>query len=271
MPIVRDPLDPKISFWHFLAYYLRFTREKEGLSLTQWGQIIGAARSTVSNMEAGRQKIHDDQVKLIDGKFGTGRLFELMLWYARTAHNPDWFRQYTQYEVDATVIRVYQGQIIPGPLHTEAYTRALLVASSAKDVESGVEARMKRQNAILNRPEPPFVWALIDELALYTEIGGSEVMKAQLQHLLDLAELPHISVRIIPRSAGAHLGVDGPFRIICLESRDIAYVGAQRGGRLIETPSEVKELLIDYDRIGQKAASDDASRALIQQRMETLP
>ncbi|WP_396455055.1 helix-turn-helix domain-containing protein [Actinomadura sp.] len=116
MPKVRDPLDPKISQWHLLSYYLRFFREKEGLSLTQWGKIIGAARSTVSNMEAGRHRIHEDHAKLIDRHFGTGRLFELLLWFARTAHNPDWFRQYTQYEKQADQIRLYHGQVIPLPL-----------------------------------------------------------------------------------------------------------------------------------------------------------
>jgi hypothetical protein len=125
MTKTRDPLDPKISLWHFLAYYLRFQREKRGLSLTQWGQIIGAARSTVSNIEAGRRKLGDDQARVLDRKWNTGGLFELLLWYARTSHDPDWFRSYTQYEAEATVIRIYQGQGIPIPLQTEEYMRAL--------------------------------------------------------------------------------------------------------------------------------------------------
>jgi hypothetical protein len=269
MPIVRDPLDPKISFWHFLAYYLRFEREKQGLSLTQWGQIIGAARSTVSNMEAGRHKIHDDQVKLIDGKFGTGRLFELLLWYARTAHNPDWFRQYTQYEADATIIRIYHGQVIPTPLQAEAYIRALLLASNVKDVEASVEARMARQDAMFSSDEPPEIWLLLDEPALTYEIGGPETMREQLRHLLKLGMLPNISIRLLPKSSGAHLGLDGPFRVISMESRDVAYAGAQRGGRLIEATGEVRDLRVDFERIGHKALCEDDSRTLIEQYLET--
>lgn len=265
---VRNPLDPKTSLWHFLAYLLRFEREKNGCSLTQWGQIINAARSTVSNIEAGRLKIHEDQARKIDKKWNTGGLFELLLWFARTAHDPDWFRQYVQYEIQAAVIRVYQNQVVPGPLQTEDYTRALLMASNVDDVDAAVRARMERQSAILDRPRPPFVWVLLDQSILEQEIGGRSVMKEQLLRLLELAAQPSISVRIIPKSAGAHPGLDGPFRIINLESRDVAYAGAQRGGRLIEGTGEVREMGIDWDRIGQKSASEDASRSLIEAVLE---
>jgi transcriptional regulator with XRE-family HTH domain len=268
---VREQLDPKISLWHFLAYYLRFQREKQGLSLAQWGQIIGAARSTVSNIEAGRRKLGDDQAKVLDDKWQTGGLFELLLWYARTAHDPDWFRSYTQYEAEATVIRIYQGQVIPIPLQTEAYTRMLLKEGDTKDIDAEVEDRMARQAAILGRADPPLVWALLDESALECQVGGFEIMREQLQRLVELSELPHVSIRLIPKNAGAHLGLDGPFRIISLESRDVAYAGAQRGGRLIEATGEVRELRVDYERIGMKALPEDASRALFERLLEKHP
>jgi Domain of unknown function (DUF5753) len=265
---VRDPLDPKISLWHFLAYYLRFQREKVGLSLTQWGQLIGAARSTVSNIEAGRLKIHDDQAKVLDKQYDTGGLFQLLLFYARAEHNPDWFRQTTQYEAEARIIRIYQGQIIPPPLQVEGYARALLAEGSPKDLDADVEARMARQAAILGRPDPPFVWVLLDESVVDCPIGGAATMSAQLQWLVELGRLPHISIRVIPRSAGAHIALDGAFRIMSLEDRDVAYAGAHRGGRLIEATREVRELAVDYDRIGMKALSEDASRTLIERLLE---
>jgi hypothetical protein len=169
----------------------------------------------------------------------------------------------------AEVIRIYQGQVIPGPLQTEDYARALLLASSeVKDLDETLKARMERQAAILDRPEPPYVWALLDEDVLDDCIGGVEVMRAQLRYLLELMRRPNISIRIIPRSTGAHIGKDGPFRIIAVDSRDIAYAGAARGGRLIEMCGEVEQFKLDFDRIGQKAASEDASRILIERRLE---
>ncbi|MCO5989938.1 helix-turn-helix transcriptional regulator [Actinoallomurus spadix] len=253
-----------------LAYLLRWEREKNGLSLTQWGKIATAAPSTVSNVEAGRRKIDERQAKIIDRHFQTGGLFELLLWYAQRGHNPDWAQSVIGYEAIAGMIRIYQGQIIPAPFQTEDYARALLLASSdVKDIDETLKARMEWQSSILERPDPPYVWALLDEDVLDDCIGGPEVMQAQLRYLLELIKRPNLSVRIIPRSAGAHIGKDGPFRLISVEGRDIAYAGAARGGRLIEMCGEVDQFRLDFDLIGQKAASDDASRVLIERRLET--
>lgn len=269
MPInVRDPLDPKISLWHFLAWQLRYEREKQGLSLTQWGRIIGAARSTVSNIEAGRLKIDDDQAIAIDRHSDTGRLYEILLWYARIAHNPDWFRQYRQYEAKSEMIKIYHGQAIPGPLQVDDYTRAVLEVTGEKDIEVILAERIALNRAILGREDPPLVWALMDESVLALPVGGPEVMRAQLRWLRELADRRHMIIRIIPTSAGAHLGLDGPFQVIRMETRNVAYSGAQSGGRLIEGPSEVKDLDIRFDLIGAKAASEDGSRALIEQYLE---
>ncbi|WP_149263760.1 DUF5753 domain-containing protein [Actinomadura sp. K4S16] len=264
----RDPLDPKISLWHFLAYALRFEREKHDHSLARCGQIIGAARSTVSNMEAGRLKLHDDQARVLDKKYNTPRLFEMLIWFARTAHEPDWFRQYAQYEAQANLIRIYQGQVIPVPFQTEDYARAFVQAGGASDVETVVAARMARQKALLSGTSGPLLLVLLDEGVLYRPVGGAEVMRAQLHRLLEFGERPNVIMRVIPRSAGACIGLDGPFQIMSLEARDIAYIGAFRGGRLVEVPSEVRQLSMDFERIGAKALHEDASRALIRKVME---
>lgn len=268
MPIVREPLDPKLSLWHFLAYELRYERERHGLSLAQMGKIINAARSTVSNIEAGRRKIDDRQAKTIDRVWDTGRLFELLHWYAQTSHGPDQGRTYTRYEATAGTIKIYHGKAIPGPLQTDDYTRALLREGDAADIEAGPAERINRGRAVLDRPDPPFIWVLIDESVLACPVGGPRVMREQLRYLRELTDLPNVIIRIVPTSAGAHQGFDGPIRIISLETRDVAYAGAQNGGRLIEETSEVKELAVRFDRIGAKAMSEDESRVLIQWYME---
>src|SRR3954447_19198846 len=80
MPIVRDPLNPKISLWNWLAFELRYQRELHGLSLTQVGKLIHVVRSTVSNIEAGRGRIDEDQAKILDTRSGTGHLLQLLLY-----------------------------------------------------------------------------------------------------------------------------------------------------------------------------------------------
>ncbi|MBO2447426.1 helix-turn-helix transcriptional regulator [Actinomadura barringtoniae] len=252
MAITREPLDPTASFWHFLAYQLRFVREQHGLSLAQWGRIIGAARSTVSNIEANRRKIDDAQAKVIDDHCGTGRLFQVMLWFARTTHDPDWFRQYTVYESEADVIRAYQGQIIPVPLQTEDYARAIQTTADIDDIDKAVAGRRARKDAVLGRTQPALLWVLLDEAVLDRPIGGAQTMRDQLQHLLELSDLPRVSIRVVPKSAGAYVGLGGSFQVMSLKSRDVVYVGAHRGGRLVEASAEAREYGLDYERIGAK-------------------
>lgn len=263
-----DEIDPTSSLYAWIAYDLRIYRKRHGMTGTQVGKIIGYVRSHVSNLEAGRVQLDLKQADLLDEAWDTGGHFHRLVTFARKGHDPNWLLQHGQYEVTASVIRIYQGQIIPPPLQTEDYMRALLAESDAEDLEQAVQSRMARQDAILSRPSPPYVWVLIDEDAVTSEIGGREVMCAQLRHLLELGKLPHVSVRLLPKSTGAHLGLDGPFRLISVKNRQVAYVGARRGGRLIEDAAEVQELAVDYERIGFKALSEEASRARIVELLE---
>lgn len=268
MPIVRDPLNPKLSMWHFLAFYLRFWREKAGLSLTQCGEVMGVQRGTVSNFEAGRRRPQEDHMRALDKHYGTGWLFQLLLWFARMAHDPDWARQCMKYEKQATAIKTYHGKAVPRPLQTEGYIRALVEASSIRDIETEVAERLEGQRLILEREDAPLLWFLVDEGVLATPVGGRTVMADQLRHLLKASGQSNIIMRIIPTSAGAHVGFDGPFQIICLDDRDVAHAGAQNCGRLIEGPSEVRDFSTKFERIGAKALPEDASRALVEQYLE---
>ncbi|MFD0687869.1 helix-turn-helix domain-containing protein [Actinomadura fibrosa] len=268
MPIVREPLDPKISMWHFLAFFMRFWRERMGMSLTQCGQVIGCQRSTVSNFESGRRRPHDDHMRLLDKHYGTGVLFQVMLWFARMAHDPDWGRQLIKYEEQAIAIRSYHGHSIPRQFQTEDYIRALVEAGSAEDVQAEVAERLARQRKLRERERLPFTILIMDESVLGSCVGGADVMRAQLVQLRQAMDLPNVIIRFVRSSAGAHEGFDGPFQIIGLESRDVAYAGAQNGGRLIEGPWKVREMWSRFDRIGAKALPEDASRALVEQYLE---
>ncbi|MFD0899591.1 Scr1 family TA system antitoxin-like transcriptional regulator [Actinomadura sediminis] len=268
MPIVREPLDPKTSQWHFLAFYLRFLREQAGLSLTQCGRILNVARSTVSNMEAGRLRPHEGHLAKLDERYGTGELLRVMLWYARMAHDPDWFGQFSAYEQEARSIKTYHGLAVPHPLQTEEYTRSLVSAGSPKGIEDELRERAERKAAILDRGDPPDLWVLLGEGVLAQEVGGVAVMAGQLRYLLELADEHRVILRIVPFSAGGTLGVDGSLQIIRLEARDVAYVGAQCGGRLIESPPEVREVADIFDRIGANALPESDSRQMIKRYLE---
>lgn len=270
MPIVRDPLNPKLSMWHFLAFYLRFWREKAGLSLTQCGEVMGVQRGTVSNFEAGRRRPQEDHMRALDKHYGTGWLFQLLLWFARMAHDPDWGRQLVKYEQEAHLIKTYHGQVIPLALQTDEYTWSYVQAGTPKDFEAEMAERVARKKVFFDRGTDVEMWATLDESVLAREVGDPTIMKAQLEHLLAMADLPQVSLRIVPFKSGAHVGVDGPMQVLSLEGRDIAYSGAQNGGRLIETPGEVRELSVMFDRIGAKALSEAGSREIIKRYLESF-
>ncbi|GAB2860077.1 hypothetical protein GCM10022221_69570 [Actinocorallia aurea] len=135
MPNTREPLDPRESMWHWLAFQLRYLRETNELTLDQVGALIVAARSTVSNIEAGRLRIDERQAFKLDQRYGTGFMLQLLLYYARMGHNPEWIQRVSVYEAEARVVKIYSGSMIPGPLQAERYIRALLAEWGEGDIE----------------------------------------------------------------------------------------------------------------------------------------
>ncbi|MBW8481400.1 helix-turn-helix domain-containing protein [Actinomadura parmotrematis] len=260
----REMIDPKASMWSWMAFDLWFYRTQRGLSLAQVGLIVKATRGTVSNWEAGRLKPKQDQLKLLDSAWSTGGHFERLAWYARTGHEPDWFRQFLQYEEAASEIRAYHGKTVPVLLQTAGYSQALLWAAGRnREVEAESRARAKRQK-ILQREDGPYLWILLDQEVLELPVGGPQVMREQLRQMIDVMKNPRFSVRVVTRETGPHPGHDGSFQLYRVGDRRVAYAAAQIGGRLIEDTAEVSTLGIRFDQIGALALSRDASIELIQ-------
>lgn len=257
---VRENIDPDSSLWAWLAFDLWFYRTQRGLSLAQAAQIVRLARGTVSNWEAGRLRPGSQYMVILDEAWNTGGHFQRLHRYASTGHDPDWFKQYIQYESGARVMKIFHGKSVPVPVQTLDYARALLLAGGeAQHRDREVEARRRRQE-VLVKPAPPHIWIILDEDVLDRPVGGREVMEAQLDHLLEVDALPHVSVRVILRSVGAHPGLDGAFQILDLGGRQVSYAGAQLAGRLIESGDEVAALAIQFDQLGALALSRDDSR-----------
>lgn len=191
------------------------------------GAISCAARSTVSNIEAERHRLQEDHARIIDGSFGTGRLLEPILWYARMGRDLERLRQFIQYERPANSIRWYHGQVLPLPLQTDEYTWALVQPTKHKDLDKVHAGRLERKRCILTNDHLASLWFLIDEAVLARPIGGRDVMRAQLAHLREMADRRDVILRVAPFEAGEYQGMDGPIQIISQESRDVAYSGAQ--------------------------------------------
>jgi DNA-binding XRE family transcriptional regulator len=262
-------IDPDSSLWAWLAHDLRFYREKYGLSQTAMGRIIGRSATNLSNCEAGRRRITAKEAKALDTRFKTGGHFQRLLRFAQRGHAPDWFKQFVDLEKKARVLKTFQALAVPGLLQTPDYALAVIRAGGAPDAEARVDERMKRQ-AILDGASAPLLWALTTESVLEWPIGGPEVMRRQLAHLLEVSEQPHIGIRVIPKATGAYVGLDGSFSIISGEIGDVAYTDSPGGGRLVPSITEVQAYADRYDRIGEVALPAEPSRAMIKKIMEAL-
>jgi transcriptional regulator with XRE-family HTH domain len=267
----RASPDPKSSMWALIAYYLRFCRQQRKLTGELMGEVMGCSKSTVSRLETGELRMDPTHARAIDRHWNTGGLFSLLVWYATLGHDPDWFKQYLDLENRASVIKIWEVNLVPGLLQTADYARAGLRSGGVKDLEAALEGRLFRQT-ILDRPEPPVLWVLLAESLLDLPCGGPKAMKAQLAHLLSLSERPNIGMRVVPKAAGHHPGLDGAFMILTMTDPygDVAYVEAPGGGRLVPNVAEVASYALRYDRIGHQALPGGPSRDLINRIMEAM-
>lgn len=175
-----------------------------------------------------------------------------------------------EFEAKASVLKICEPTMVPGLLQTEDYARAIFSAGGSSDVDSLVATRMARQE-VVSRPNPPLVLVLLDEGAIDRPVGGRrEVMSDQLGRLLDVSALPHVMLRIVPKSAGYHVGLEGAFKVLTVGSIDVAYTDAGGGGRLIMDAAEVRTFGIRFDRVGTDALSRSSTRTLIEQVRESL-
>jgi transcriptional regulator with XRE-family HTH domain len=150
-------------------------------------------------------------------------------WHPYREALPDWFRAYVSLETGARVIRVYEPHYVTGLLQTRDYAREVIRAGFPHepdtDLEHRVDLRLRRQN-FLDQPDAPTLWVVMEEAALRRTVGGPEIMRAQLDHLIEAADRPNVTLRLIPLSAGPHQGTGGHvtyFRFEERELQDIVY------------------------------------------------
>lgn len=178
-----------------------------------------------------------------------------------------WLRDWAPVEQDALVLRSYEPVLIPGLLQTEEYARACLARGQvpADEVEEQVAVRMERQ-AILTRKAPVRLTAVMDEFVLRRPIGGPEVMKDELEQLIDMAAKPHIHLHVVPAEVGAYAGLDGGYVIATLpEGQDVGYVDNPLGGQLVELSADVLSLRNIWEDVRAVALPEGLTIALIEE------
>jgi transcriptional regulator with XRE-family HTH domain len=257
--------DPPTALMAF-AEELRAHRAQAGMSRDDLAAKVSYSSSLIAMIETGRRSPSRKLAELLDVVFSLPGTFARLEKRLRDVPFPASFRPFVPHEAEAAALRWYEHALVPGLLQTEDYARAVLSTrpnTSDDQIEELVAARMQRQD-VFCREEPPLLWTLIDEAALYREVGSSEVMSRQLLHLVDLSRRPNITIQVVPYSAGPHSGLLGAFVIAEVDdSPPIAYLETAAEGETVEDPSVLARLALTFDNLRSKALPDVASRDLI--------
>ncbi|BCJ53508.1 transcriptional regulator [Actinoplanes sp. NBRC 14428] len=251
-----------------LGAQLRRLREGKGISREDAGYEIRASGSKISRMELGRVSFKERDVADLLSLYGVKDAAEreALLGLARQANNPgwwhhfgdimpSWFQSYLGLEAAASLIRTYEIQFVPGLLQTPEYARAVIMlghaGATADEIDRRVELRRQRQQ-LLDRAEAPQLWAVIDEAVLRRPIGGPDVMRGQIEALIEAAKRPNVRLQIIPFHAGGHAAAGGPFAILRFpepELPDVVYVEQLTSAIYLDKRDDVDHYAIAMERV----------------------
>lgn len=271
----------------WLGQSLRELRDSAGMTLARAAEFLQRNAATVSRFESGEYPIRrPDLMALLDlygvaerrRRDGLLRLSEDVWqkgwWDGYAADVEHQFVDYVWLESRATSIRAVDTNVLPGLLQTRDYAEAVITAAdwdaAPEQVARWVQLRMNRQ-ALLHRAEPPRFSALIDEFVLRRAVGGIAVMRNQLAHLLDSAELPYLELRVLPSSLGAHASPSGGFLVFGIAEPDMEVGYAETvGGAVYVEPPDSERFVRVYDRLLDSALGPVESAELIRAIGEDL-
>jgi transcriptional regulator with XRE-family HTH domain len=265
-----------------LGAQLRRLRERHGITREEAGYAIRASGSKMSRLELGRVGFKERDVADLLTLYGvtddTDR--ETLLGLAQDANSPGWwhrygdvlpgwFETYVGLEEAAALIRTYEVQFIPGLLQTEEYARAVIAlgnsAAPEEEIEQRVGLRTTRQK-LLTRGDSPRLWAVVDEAALRRPIGGREVMRGQLERLIEATKLPGVILQVLPFRVGGHTAEAGAFTILRFPESDlpdVVYVEQLTSALYLDRRDDVDSYMEAMERLCVVSAPPDQTAEIL--------
>jgi transcriptional regulator with XRE-family HTH domain len=254
-----------------LGTRLRRLREEAEITREDAAAAIRSSASKISRLELGRTtiKVRDlaDLLKLY-GADEAERASLLALsqhgnvsgWWQDYGNSvPAWLKPYLGLEQAATLIRSYDPQLVPGLLQTPEYARTVFSLpgrSPGQRAERQLAVRMRRQE-ILHRADPPHLWAVIDEAVLRRSVGSAAVMRGQIEHLLEMSQLRHVNIQVLPFRAGGHAAGGGPLTLLRFAGDQLPDVVYLEQLASAVYPSSAAELAYYWDILNQLATKAD--------------
>ncbi|MFE0521615.1 MULTISPECIES: helix-turn-helix domain-containing protein [unclassified Streptomyces] len=264
-------------------------REDAGLPQEQAARAVGFSPAKLSRIEAGkgrRPPTEADVRALLElyktEEYETSVLLQLLRragepgWWQRFDKRlmPEWFDRLVGLQEAADSIRTFEIQYVPGLLQTPAYTRAVvqrgLPSAPAREVERRVELRMKRAE-LLRRADPPQLWAVVDESVLLRVLGSREIMREQLEHLIVMAQLPHVTLQIVPldvTNASAPAIPVTYLRFGGLDLPDVVYLEHIKSATFLEDRDETEQYRVTLDQLADDALDPRQSLARLRETAE---
>ncbi|MDQ0843373.1 MULTISPECIES: helix-turn-helix transcriptional regulator [unclassified Streptomyces] len=263
-----------------LGQELRRLRELKGMTAEEVAERLLVSQSKISRLENGRRSISQRDVRDLCGVYEVEdhRIVDSLMQMAKDSRQQGWWHAfgdipysvYIGLETDAASLRVYEPQVVPGLLQTRQYAEALisgaLPESGTTDIEKRVSVRLRRQERIRDAEHPLRMWAVIDEAALRRQVGGRQLMREQLEHLVELSQQPHVTVQVLPFEMGAHPGVNGQYAILEFpdtSDSSVVYIEGVTSDLYLEKANDVQKYSVMYEHLRAQALNVEQTRQFI--------
>ncbi|MEV7678048.1 helix-turn-helix transcriptional regulator [Streptomyces sp. NPDC056909] len=263
-----------------LGQELRRLRELKGMTAEEVAERLLVSQSKISRLENGRRSISQRDVRDLCGVYEVQdhRIVDSLMQMAKDSRQQGWWHAfgdipysvYIGLETDAASLRVFEPQVVPGLLQTRPYAEALingaLPESAGPDVEKRVGVRLRRQDRINSTENPLRLWAVVDEAALRRVVGNRQLMREQLEHLVEQSQLPHVTVQVLPFHMGAHPGISGHYAVLEFpdaSDSSVVYIEGVTSDLYLEKANDVQRYSVMYEHLRAQALNVDQTRQFI--------
>jgi hypothetical protein len=258
---------------------LRRLREKTGVSSKAAGDCIRGSHAKISRLENGRTAFKERDVRDLLTLYGVHEdeereeFLELVRqanapgwWHRYSDVLPTWFQTYIGLEQAAKQLRTYENQFVPGLLQTPEYARAVVsFGRYGDDIDRRVDMRMQRQQVLAGR-NPLTLWAILDEAVVHRMVGGRQILRDQIQHLIDMAGLPNVTIQVLRYSAGTPAAAGGAFSILRFprpELADVVYIEQLTSALYVDREHDLAMYRKIIDDLSVQAESPDRTKKFL--------
>lgn len=251
---------------------IKLFRERAGLIQGALGPLLGYSEAQIAAIEQGRRIARADTIEKLDTLLEAEGVLLAMKRAVALTRYPAFFRDAARIEETAVEFHQYAPLIVPGMLQTEAYARTMFTVwrprRNEAEIEQMVSARLARHK-LFDRMPAPVLSFVLEEAVLQRPIGGSEVLRGQLEHLLLTGQNPNVEIQVMPTEAIDHACVDGPFTLMVPEGGEqVAYLESQGSGRVITEREIVRGIAARYGIIRAQALTPKESLRRIEKLLQ---